>query len=539
MGRSGPIAGRATRHGAGSRAGTGPGPGARDADAMRRTASALLLALAAALPGADTPLVIPSGGTLVAVVEPGAGAVGLYSQEPSGSIRKGGGLVLAEVEFMEKLVVTEREGAIYPMLRVGSRNNMPTSEDLVQLLTKSLDGALAKRPKDPAKPLAVRVRDMENAFWAQPHPHDGKMVGAISDKYLMIGIPSKRTLMLYDTSNEDLRFTAMRALGPELYVASAFGASRPSPQEVIEAGLKGLRTRITDGKALKEAEEGAREQLEALALGPGVGDPNQPAAALPPIDLWIGAGPRGTFLVIETTGPRAMLFQFDGSSLTLRAVRNLALDLAANDIAGEAIKSRPGENELLDAVLRDQGRLQLAQRHRIIDLGGETDREKLREALRGQLAALVASRSAGGQVTTLDAAINVAEGKAIATLVMPKQRRIVSLDFTGGNQLDLASIRNYSVDLGVAILSRMVNERLQAQEAYAAAGKQAAAGQGASAKRNLELALGLDPFLHEKAARDPAFSKVRGEAWWQPLLDETAAKAAALEAALKDRAKPR
>jgi hypothetical protein len=506
---------------------------------MRRTASALLLALAAALPGADTPLVIPSGGTLVAVVEPGAGAVGLYSQEPSGSIRKGGGLVLAEVEFYERLVYGERGGAPYSVLRIGSLNNSPNTEKLMEQLTASLTAAVDKRPKDPAKPLAVRLREQENVFWSQQHAYDGKIVGAISDRYLMIGIPSKRALMLYDTGNEDLRFTAMRALGPELFVPSAFGSSRPSPQEVIEAGLRGLRARITDPKAQKEAEEGARAQLETLALGPGVGDPNQPAAALPPIDLWIGAGPRSTFLVIEATGPRAMLFQYDGAALTLRAVRNLALDLAANDIAGEAIKSRPGENELLDAVLRDQGRLQLAQRHRIIDLGGETNREKLRESLRTQLAGLVATRSAGGRVTALDAAINLAEGKAIATLVMPQQRRLISLDFTGGNQLDLASIRNYSVDLGVAILSRMINERLQAQEAYAAAGKQAGSGQAVGAKSNLELALGLDPFLHEKAAKDPAFSKVRGEAWWQPLLDEAAAKAAALEAALKDRTKPR
>ena len=505
---------------------------------MRRTASALLLALAAALPGADTPLVIPSGGSLIAVVEPGAGAVGLYSQDPSGSIRKGGGLIRAEVEFFERLIYAERGGSPYSWLRMGSPNNSPTSEMLVEQLTKSLQTALVKLPKDPAKPMAVRIREAENAFWSQDHAYDGKMVGAISDKYLMIGIPSKRALMLYDTANEDLRFTAMRALGPELYISSAFGASKPQPQEVIEAGLKGLRTRITDAKALREAEDSARTQLETLALGPGVGDPNQPAAALPPIDLWIGAGPRGTFLVVETTGPRAMLFQYDGAALNLRAVRNLALDLAANDIAGEAIKSRPGENQLLDAVLADQGRLQLAQRHRIIDLGGETNREKLREALRGQLAGLVATRSAGGQVTSLDAAINVSEGKIIATLVLPQQRRIIGLDFTGGNQLDLASIRNYSVDLGVAILSRMINERLQAQDAYGAAGKQASTGQPTIAKRNLELALGLDPFLHERAARDQAFSKVRGEAWWQPLIDETAAKAAALDAALKDRTKP-
>ncbi|MFM2089901.1 MAG: hypothetical protein RLZZ127_390 [Planctomycetota bacterium] len=499
---------------------------------MRRTASALLLALAAALPGVDTPLVIPSSGNLVAVVEPGSGAVGLYSQEPSGSTRKGGALVVSEIEFAEKLIVAERDGALYPLLRVGTTNNLPTAESLLPQLQKSLESALAKRPKDPAKPVAVRIRDMENAWWGQPHAYDGKIVGALADRYLLLGIPSKRALALYDIGNEDLRLVVVRGLGPELYVPAAYGASRPSPQEVIDAGLRGLRQRLTDPKVLKEAEDRAREQLDALALGPGVGDPSQPAAALPPIDLWIGTSPalRNAFLVVDASGPRAMLFQYDGQSLALRGVRNLALDLAANQIAGEAIKSRPGENQLLDQLLADQTRMVLAQRHRLVDLSGESDREKQRESLRGQLAALVASRSSGGGGgRTLDAAIN----GTIATLIFPQQRRLISLDLAGGNQVDLGSVRDYTVDLGVATLTRLINERTQGAQAYELAAK----GGGEGVRRNLELALSLDPFLHERAAKDGAFRNIRSQAWWQPLIDEAAAKAAALDAAFKDRAK--
>lgn len=475
----------------------------------------LCAALAAAL---ETPLTITSG-SKVGIIDPVYGSITIY--EPSATktdrlgLGKPSGNFLADIDIGLKTFLDERDGVPFPVLRVGSANNKPTYREMFS------DGKWL--PKDPTarekaagKPgLMTRASRGEDAFWKANPAYDGVVRAAYSSsgRYVALVVPSLHALLVYMMDNETATLVAMRNWGPELYMTGY--NSTPNPRDFLNE-LKGDK----------------RKQAEAL-LGIEDEKPDAAAAAEPPAidaeepptpksDAWVAAGAGDSFLIVDVLNQRAMLYQISGKNLTLNAVRNLAVDLVVPGLIGGAWRCEPSAEKMLEVALRGE------RKARIDEYGLPRDKD--------ELALLVQQAANKGKASPFEGVMN----NGIATLNFVEKRVFLTLDTQNGQRLALASARDYTLDIALAMLDKEISDRGNAKRLVGDAATLAGQSKLKAAFLTLKLALGLDPRQHKDAETrlKTAFrTNAELQAQYQALIDEAAKKAEELAKQAEERRK--
>src|SRR5271154_5535472 len=111
---------------------------------MKATALAILLAVVGALtalPALETSMVLRQGYSngqagVYVVVEPGIGTMTLYSVEGTNLIKHGSANFIQDLDFCSQYVIGLRGESVYPALRPGSKNCMPSVDELLPMLPK-------------------------------------------------------------------------------------------------------------------------------------------------------------------------------------------------------------------------------------------------------------------------------------------------------------------------------------------------------------------------------------------------------------------
>ncbi len=515
-----------------------------------------LIAAAAAMPASE--LVVPLGDNYHAVLDPGLGMLQVFHIQGSHHERRLGSFLISEIESLERRMVTQVGGTWYSALRLGivearqtDPSSIPTGNQIqygggsIPSLEQALTAGVNRRNTAPgAEPQAVRIRDMEDAWWNVDRPYDGKLVAGGNADHLLVGVPSKRALLLYRRSDMDnpkgrLLPTAYRGMGAEMYVPLTWGPSDPDFSKGVSGWAKdAIRARFSKPDEQKQAEAAATEAIERMQLGPGVAAAAAPVSTLPQPELWIGGIDKG-FVVVDGAGRRAYLFKVESNRLILRAVRNFGMDLTVLGIAGEPFNSKPTDGEQLIAVLKDSNNLAQALRYRLIEL--PTEPREQREALRSQLASLATSQrkstgTAGGGIE--GRVIGEVTGASLVVVNLTSERKVITFKIPGSEQLNVLSARDYTIDQGITVLYRLIEERRGAEAVLAQLGSNAAQYAPETMRKGLESVLKLNPFLVEQVEKGSAFAKFRTEPWYQPMVDAAKAQAAELDAQFKARTAP-
>jgi hypothetical protein len=476
---------------------------------MLRIALILSLGLCAALASAlETPLTLTSG-SKVGIIDPVYGSITIYDPSSTKTDRLGLGKTsanfLADIDVGLKTFLDERDGVPFQVVRLGTLNNKPTYREMF------LDGKwFAKDPTAKEKAagkaaLQTRVSRAEDAFWKATPTYDGVVRAAYSanGRYVALAIPSLHTLMIYMMDNETATLVAMRNWGPELFITGY--NSTPNPKDFLNE-LKGDKRK--EAEAALGIDDEKPDKDAAAAPAPAL-DAEEPPT--PKSDVWIASGTNDSFLLVDVPNQRAMLYQVSGKSLVLNAVRNLAVDLVVPRLIGGSWHCEPSSEKMLDAALRGE------RKARIEDYGLPTDKD--------ELTLMVEQAATKGKVSPFE---GVMGPNGIATLNFVERRTFLTIDTRNGQSLSLASARDYTLDIAIALIDKEISDRTNAKRLVGDAGTLSGQNKLKSAFLTLKLALGLDPRLHKDAEQKlkTAFrSNADLQAQYQALIDEAAKKA--------------
>ena len=522
---------------------------------MRKLVPSLLVAVFATpvvAPAASEDLIFPTNtaARLAAIIDPTLGSIQVMSFQLNSSEYKRSSSFLRFIEGLDaRPAGPEPQVAGMSAMRVGGFTQgaqAVTSPSPLRLLAEieaaSRQRVAALNARPGAVEQAVRIREMEDAYWNSERPFDGKVSAAANGDALLIGVPSKRTLVLYDlvkVADRNFEPVAFRPTSAEMFMPAIWGTSLPDQTAILRQCTEALRRRYAaNPEELKRAEEAANEAINAFSVGPGVAAAAAPVSPLPQPDWWIGgiSGANGAaansnqpFVLIDAATRRMMLYRIEGSAIVLKAVRNIGIDLYAFSLAGDHFGSRPTDAEALRTLLSRTDYMLAAQRYRLLDLPKEPALQV--ESLRSQLTSLVSSqRKSGGSGQRPLQAVTMGDQVIVS---LPAERKVLTFLTNGGNALNLTSLRDTTVDQGVSVLATMIRDREEAGQIMAQLVKGAATIPVEQLRRYLDHCLTRDPFLVAQIDGNPAFVKFVGEAWWQPLVDAAKAKAKEIEDALK------
>lgn len=479
---------------------------------MIRIVSVLALALASHLVLAlDTPMVLAAGNRTI-VVSPAFGTMTLFDSTTAGLRPLISSNFLVDLEVLARRPLGVVGDDAFTMLRAGSANNKPTTTDLINLLPRKPSAAeLAKNLPS----LYEQARLGEKAFWSKPHEYDGKIAIASTGQYLLIAVSSMHALLFYELASDDFKLVGFRNIGGELHVPTIYH-SAPNPNQLLAELPPDLLT-----KAIEQL--GGAESTADLAAAPKNGAapaPDPVAKEVPPTpdcELWTAAA-NNTFVVVDALTERAMTYQITGRFLELQSVRNLKTDLLIPGILGKGIRSQPENDDLLKEYSR--------RRKRQLDLFGfEVDLPGMK--------ALVSQAASAGSKAKLQAAM----ANALLTLDFTDRRTILTFDISN-DQLNLVSARDYTVDVGIAILEGKIKQREAAPVILEDAVKSARANDPVTAKEMLRWALSLDPALYKKAEEKSELKKALGkDPEWVAMLEEASKQTEALKKQAEERRK--
>ncbi len=443
-----------------------------------------LLAIASAAPALETPLVIrPTGNPsvsydLVLEISPNVGTMNFYNVNTSAGIQRTTGVpFLSTLEYLDKYIQAERKGVPFTLLRIGSANSKPSAEEFLAALPNK---PTAKELEKKLPSLQERAREAENNYWTKEHEYDGVVRAAWNGQYAMLCIPSKHALLFYETTERMGDPIAYMNYGPQLLVPVAFGPSNPTPQMVFSSLPPREKARL---------EEEAKKAEEATADTP---------AETPKSEAWVGAAQNNIFVLVDTANNMLMTYEFNGKTLGVKAVRNIKYDLMIPP--RQNYKSTPNEDEEFTSYVK-QRKKELAA------CGIDPDLYSVR--------ALVAANTHGkAEQTGLQA--NMYEDKVV--LDFTQQHKLLAYAITA-NSLDLASSRDYTLDLAITLMEQEIAKKVHARDAM----KQAAElfKSHGVAMRLLKFALKLDPYLVDAIEKDSRLaSELKKEADWDPMIDQ-------------------
>lgn len=443
----------------------------------------LAIASATAVHALETPLVLKSGGQggNYAVIEPGLGTVTLYAVEGNTLTKHGSASFLADLSFLEQRPFDERDGVVYSTLRIGDPGCRPTMGDL-----------LAAFPSKPSKREAeaglksyqARAIEAENAFWAKDNPFDGIVRGAYSATVLFLCIPSKHAILLYDCQDRTKgpQLVGWRNYGVELMVPQVFG-STPTPQDILAQ----LPAEVKDDqkKALDEA-------MKALAEGGG-------AIQLQPSDPWVAAGGGDRFVLVDPPNKHIMTYEYKGKGWEVKSVRNLEVDM----MIPTAFNSSPDEQRTFTEYL--------ASRKNQLAAYGITPDLPYFKALVGQ------KQVDSGKVSDVQATGNADD----IVIDYVKLHKLYVYRLLGrNNSLELVSMRDYTLDVGLALQDVEFRADVDAANAWADAKRALQKHDNKVGLLSVMLALKRNPCLYKTIEKDPSGKDLKKMPEWQGLLDE-------------------
>jgi len=458
------------------------------------------LFLSAWLPAQETPLVITQpNGNYVAVINPSAGIVTVYAVDGNILTSKSSVNFLLEFELYQKVLIGKRGEQWFSALETGSTNNLPTTADLLASRAFPAEPTAAEAA---AGTLAYRKRayNTEAEFWGKDLPYDGVVRGAFAARTLMLAIPCRHVLMLYEIVSETLELRAWRNYGGELYVPQVYN-SIPTPQELIAQ----LPADIV-------AERRKEIQLQMESLGPAAGN----TLPLQISDVWVGAGGEDRYAVFDAANKHIMSYEWNGKALQLRSVRNMEVDL----LIPSSFRSAPDQQALFEQLRKDRVRGQW-----LADNGYVLDMIELKSLADSKKA------SGGGKISPVQANME----KEDVIINFSDQRKVFVYRLIGaGNNLELISSRDDTLDLGVAVLDSLRMEQAYAVKQLAALKDQCNQHNTPLAMLTLRTMLKLDPRLYKEVEKTPQIQRELKKEEEYPKIIEEAIKAAQAEQAAKE-----
>lgn len=443
-----------------------------------------VFAVAGALAAMDTPLVMPSG-TNTAIIDPGLGTITTIEFTDGGSIRKGFANWLFDLDLLERRT-RERNSETFSDLRIGSPGFKPSPEEYIQLFPNK---PTKKQAEANQKDLQSQVREAEKAFWEKPVPFDGTIRGAFTGQYLMLVIPAKRGILFYQSTGKDtVELMSFTNYSPVLYTQTAW-KSTPDPAEL----LKGLPDLDEDDKKAIEGALGARA------------DGGAPAAAKS--DVWcatIGGG----FVVVDSANQKIWSYEVKGQNWELTSVRSMAVDLMAPD----GYQTLPTGQTGVDTF----GKAYAAPMR---NLGVDKFDAPYVQAV-------VQANRVGDSAKAGALQANVTKDTVV--LDFTAQGKILGYTYHSGSGLRLTTIRDSTIDQGLALLYRQMKEQEIARKAFENATALAGKHDTANALAQLSYTLSLDPTLHKDAEKSSALKTELKADWDRLMADATKAEEALL-----------
>ncbi len=427
--------------------------------------SACLLALATFAPAMDTPLILPAG-TNAGVIDPSLGTLTTIEVISNGSTRKAFVNWLMDLDQRQRRPFAERDGVMYSELRVGSPAIKPVPEEFIQIFPNKATKAQTDAGQ---KDLRSQVYEAEKAFWEQEHKYDGIVRGAYSGQYLMLVVPSTRAVLFYQNSGkESLDLIGWSQYSPLLYVPSAW-KSTPDPAQLVQ----GLGKLDEDEKKAIEGALHAREDGSVAAAAKS--------------EIWctnIG----DAFMVVDSANQKIWAYEIKGQTVAMTSVRSMGVDLIA-----PGYQTKPHDQDGLEQF----GKLYAGQ---LKDIGiAKLDGPYIQAFINAQQV---------GDATKAGALQANVVGSQIV-LNFTAQRKIVIYEYRSGVGLNLTSVRDTTVDLGLTLLARQISEKTYARVAY---------NEAIKSKTNnvlglMTYALGLDPSLYVDADKNTSLKNTLKADW--------------------------
>lgn len=465
----------------------------------------LLLALAASAQALDTPLVINNtAGTSTVMVNPSIGSMTLYYIQDGQLNRIASTNFLADMTPLESIVVREMpDGTPVTYLQDGSANNLPTAEQFLVGVLGRL-GQTAAEGAAGVKSLLERARAAEKEFWSKDHPYDGVVRAALAQNYMMLAVPSKRTLLVYDVSASSFRLVAWHNYGPELYLPHVYG-SNPTPAQILQ-------------ELPQEVQEARKKELEAQIAA--LAEQTEQAIDVKPSDLYLVAGAGERFALYDIANTHLMAYEYTGRALQLRGIRNVEVDL----LIPTAYRSMPDIAEIYRQWMKDRQRQAF-----LATLGMEKDLIAFQTYVESK------QKIAEGQKVSAFQA-NVIPSTGDLVMDFGDKRKAMVYRFAGGEPtMDLKSLRDYTLDAGIAMLDAEYNTTVAAKEVLAAAKR---AHRPRIALLTVKSALAMDPLLYKVVEKDRTLvDKMKGEPDYQAVMEDAIKRATEIEAMREQRKK--
>lgn len=423
----------------------------------------------------ETPLTVASPTGQVAItVNPTLGTMTMFRLNGVGTLdRKGSANFLNDIEFLQNYIVADRDGDVYSALRVGYGGNKPTPEEWLGGVLGSLK--LPRKAEEAGVlPLEKRARNSEAEFWNKDHAYDGVVRAALGNNYLMLVVPSTRTVMFYDTQNEGFKLVAVTTFSPLLYLPHVFN-SNPTPADLLSQLPSDVQ---------EERRKQMEEQMAAMLEEPGQ------TIATKPSNVWVAAAAGEKFIVVDIANARLMSYEFAGKDLFVRAVRNIEVDL----MIPSAFKSTPDLQGAYRAFSTNRNNKAFLESEGITDIIDFETYVQSRQASAG------AGGSAAGGAKTSPVQLTTIYNTGDLLIDFTDQRKVLTYRFGGGNTvLELRSMRDYTLDAGIALIETEIANREYGVQFLAAAKKQKSP---AMAMRLVQSALKMNPPLYQVIEKD-------------------------------------
>ena len=461
----------------------------------------LLTSWAAAM---ETSMVMRSPGSggsgVYAVVNPGTGNMTLYVIEGTATTRYGSGNFLADLTNLEGLPGAKQGETVYSALRLSHPAFKPTPAELLVSVAFP-DKPSAKEQAAGRKALRWRATEAEDAFWADVKPYDGVVRGAMGTQYLLLCIPVKHALLCYDCQDrvKGPVLVSYRNFGVDLMIPQTLN-SDPAPQAILSALPADIK---------EEQKKAIAEQLAALAEGGG-------AIKLEPSDPWIASGSGDRWVLVDPPNKHICTYEYLGKTWAIKSSRNIQVE----QLIPTSFRSSPDEQAEFSEYIKSRQK-QLLAAGIIADVP--------------YFKALVDQKQVASAKTS-DIQASIVGDDLMLDFV--KLRKIFAYRLTGANNgLEMLSMRDYTLDVGLALQDVEFRAGVDAINAWNLAKKFLAGHDNASAWLSILYALKLDPSIYKTIEKDSAVKPLKKLPEWQATWDEAIKKAEEKEKQLEERRK--
>lgn len=440
------------------------------------------------------------GSGLYAVVSPSTGNMTLYAIEGTTTTRYGSGNFLADLANLEGLPGGKQGEITYSALRIGHPEFVPTPAELLSSVAFP-EKPSAKEKEAGLKGLRWRAIEAEDAFWADVKPYDGVVRGAMGSQYLLLCVPIKHALLCYDCQdrNKGPVLISFRNYGVDLMIPQTF-ASEPAPQAILAALPADIKA---------EQKTAIEEQLKALEEGGG-------ALKLEPSDPWIASGSGDRWVLVDPPNKHIVTYEYLGKKWAVKSSRNIEVE----HLIPTSFRSAPNEQDQFNEYIRSRKK-QIETAGIIPDIA--------------YFKALVDQKQVASSKTSDIQASMVGDD---LMLDFVKQRKIFAYRLNGANNgLELLSMRDYTLDVGLALQDVEFRAAVDAQNAWALAKKFLAKHDDGSAWLSVKYAISLDPSIYKVIEKDNGAKPLKKLPDWQPTLDDAIKRAQEQEKKLEERRK--